>query len=58
MAQLIVNQVPVTLTASEKVIEILAPSATFVAPFAGVVEETDGALSVAPSCCLDPGGRP
>ena len=45
---MIVNQVPVTLTASEKVIVMFAPRATFVAPFAGVVVDTDGAVSPPP----------
>ena len=45
VAQLIVNQLPVTFTASPKVIATLAASATPVAPFAGTVAETAGAGS-------------
>src|SRR6185369_11680620 len=46
VGQTIWNQLPVTLTGSLNVMLRFELSATFVAPFAGVVAETDGAWSI------------
>ena len=46
-----VNALPVALTLSVNVIEILESAGTFVAPFTGEVLSTEGAVSPAPKFC-------